>query len=333
MKTHHEFAPVTPDSHIQDTLFELQKADPKIEYRFLKGHHLEDGHFKTDAELREQYLRLTDTLIGVIDGTIDGTEPYDAVIYLDKSARPVSWLVNELWDDLAREQGTEFTEHKVPKRPQTLFLNIDREQWLPTVDPMRSGAIDVNAIPESTIDQLREIYRPKPGSEETRLDGKRVLIVDEVSVTGSTLSIAQKILERALPNTEFGTTHWMSPGTYQAKDGTRRNNDIPVWYKSHDPTGRGVDNRDVVKSLNSKSRIQKIGMYFLSTAFAKIDPNSVQLRAEVKQLAKDLRDKKILFTPSIKREDSDMVARIQSVNDVTLEEFKQAKQAGPAFRK
>ncbi len=44
------------------------------------------------------YLRDTVALISMIDGSAEATGrktyPYDHVVYLDKSARPVSWLVN-----------------------------------------------------------------------------------------------------------------------------------------------------------------------------------------------------------------------------------------------
>ncbi len=47
------------------------------------------------------YVKDTALLISAIDGRLNSGVPYDHVIYLDKSARPVSWLINLFWDDFA----------------------------------------------------------------------------------------------------------------------------------------------------------------------------------------------------------------------------------------
>ena len=323
MKKSAEKTNISPDMFTQETLFDVQ---PRTEYKILKGHYLEDGTYKTDEELHQQYLRNTDRLIGVIDGTMNGNPPYDAVIYLDKSARPVAWMVNELWPDLARVPGTKFADGVVPERPKTYFLNIDREQWLPTIDPGHTGSYNIDAIPEETIDSLRAIYRKNENSDTSLLSNRRVLIVDEVGVTGSTLSIAQAILQRAFPDATFDTEHWMRPSLHTSADGAKRNNDIPVWYKADDVMGRAVANRDLMRSKNSKSRTQRLGMWFLSSIFGYVDQEGLQLRSEIKQLCEDLREKKILFTPSPQREMEDADERIQVINDMTLDEFRAKKQ-------
>lgn len=66
----------------------------------------------------DYYVQRTDALITKLDGTV--WRP-NFVIYLDKSARPVSWPSRELWDALAArdESGAPTT------RPQSLFVNID----------------------------------------------------------------------------------------------------------------------------------------------------------------------------------------------------------------
>lgn len=323
MNSRAEITSSYPD-YYQESLFYIR---PDTEYRILKGHSLENGTQKTDEQLREQYLRNTDRLIGIIDGTISDKEPYDVVLYLDKSGRPVAWMVNELWDDLARQAGTSFDDDIVPPRPQTYFLNIDREQWLPTVDPNHTGLYNIDAIPEETIDSLRSIYQLHSGSYETLLSNKRVLVVDEVRATGSTLAVAQQILRRAFPDTLFDTEYWMDPGLYTGKDGVSRNNDVPVWYKANDPTGRAVADRDLLRSKNSRSRVQRLGMWFLSSTFAQVDENSLQLRNEIKQLARDLRHKKVLFTPCPQRGIDDASERICAINGMTIEEFRHRKQS------
>jgi hypoxanthine phosphoribosyltransferase len=64
------------------------------------------------------YLMKTEKTIKDLAGESGELPRTDIAIYLDKSARPVSWLVNELWED--------FTDR--PK-PQTEHLAIDRVAW------------------------------------------------------------------------------------------------------------------------------------------------------------------------------------------------------------
>ncbi len=62
--------------------------------------------------------------IAVLAGEAQGHQrPSDAAIYLDKSARPVSWLVNEMWED--------FTD--APRPEYEGFLAIDRITWFRAV--------------------------------------------------------------------------------------------------------------------------------------------------------------------------------------------------------
>ena len=81
------------------------------------------------------YLQDTAWLISVIDGTVstDGKVgsgiPYDHIVYLDKSARPVSWLVNMFWEEFAAKDP----EGKPIKRPGHSYVNIDRSPWFRNV--------------------------------------------------------------------------------------------------------------------------------------------------------------------------------------------------------
>ncbi len=54
---------------------------------------------------------------------------YDHVVYLDKSARPVSWLVNMFWNDFAAE---DLNGNKIC-RPKHSYVNIDRSPWFRNV--------------------------------------------------------------------------------------------------------------------------------------------------------------------------------------------------------
>lgn len=66
------------------------------------------------------YVRDTALLISKIDGSLDDEQPFDHVVYLDKSARPVSWLINMFWND--------FSVGGVA-RPHHSYINIDRVPW------------------------------------------------------------------------------------------------------------------------------------------------------------------------------------------------------------
>lgn len=301
--------PLTFEQSGQGVLFDIEHFGAEhlgTDYKILVGHWLEDGSWKDDASLRKQYVRYTDKLIGRLDGTLEDEQPFDVAIFLDKSARPVAWLVRALWELLAREKGTDFKEQRVPPMPEMYFLNIDREQWLPTVDPMRTGILNMKAVPEEAINSLRGIFQnvEADASASTSLDDKRILIIDEVSVTGSTLRIAQKLLQRAIPSASFDTAHWMMPGMFNDRNGSR-NNDIPVWYKQHSSRGRGVADRDLRRSEKSKSKRQRMGKWFLSTVFDEPDGDSIQLRNEILQLARDTEDGLVKYQPAATRDDID----------------------------
>lgn len=313
----------------QDYPFDYHE-EQSFQYELLKGHHRTDGSYKTDDQLRSEYIRRTDELIQRITegvqiknaetGELEIRRP-DVVVYLDKSARPVSWLVKELWPKLAADPG-----EPVPPMPETRFVNIDREQWVNTVDPQGLGDMDIDLVDQSIIRSLRSIFMTpvhKKGSlgehideAPTELDDKTVLIVDEVFSSGRTLTIAERFFKRAFPKAAIAGTYWMS-GIVQ-KGMAVGNADLPVWYKEKDPTGRGIDNRDERKSQRSSSMTQRLGSWFLSTAFENPDPNSNQLRQEIHQLA---RDPNVLVTPSSTRPVEDTIKRATVLNDLTLEEY------------
>ena len=69
-----------------------------------------------------------DTIARITGETDPPTRRSDAVIYLDKSARPVSWLVNELWEDFTQEPRPDIEE----------FMGIDRVNWF------RAAGLDVD---------------------------------------------------------------------------------------------------------------------------------------------------------------------------------------------
>lgn len=83
-----------------------------------------EGHRWNIDKTASEYVTDAANLITVMDGTAEmyaddpEREKPDHVIYLDKSARPVSWLVNTFWKDFSEEE-----------RPSHSYLNIDRLPW------------------------------------------------------------------------------------------------------------------------------------------------------------------------------------------------------------
>lgn len=302
-----------------------------FEYRLLTGHDRTNKSHKTDHQLRMEYLNLTDKLIyRIVQGhevTDPNTgekshEPYDTLIFLDKSARPVAWLLKGMWDKLAIDDDGE--RHPIPN---IRFLNIDRMQWVNKVDPNGSGIMDIDMVDDSIIQSLRSIFvEPKYKKDTTgsyihdvpsELDNTNVLIIDEVRSSGKTLDIAKKFIRRAFPTTEVDGTYWMGAVVEKRiKTGARSyttatgNADIPVWYNEDTVFGRGVGDRSP-KSGHAKNITQRLGRWFLSTRLKKQDPASDQLRAEIRQLTEH---PDVPFRPSIERDDESYDLLISKLN-------------------
>lgn len=323
----------------QGELFSAGEVGPEqdqTEYELLVGHRRTDGTYKTTEQLRTEYIQRTDELIRLMTEGVDVDDPVtgersrqrpDVVVYLDKSARPVSWLVRELWDKLAPAPG-----EAVPEMPETRFVNIDREQWVNTVDPYGKGHMNIDLVDDSVVRSLRSIfvdnnYKQSGLSEEldsarTQLDNKTVLIVDEVFTSGRTLTIAERFFQRAFPTARIAGAYWMK-GIAQKKQATG-NADLPVWYKEDDVRGRGVANRDERLSQRSHSLTQRLGGWFLSTGFKEMDPASLQLRKELHKLAND---PEVLIVPSNLRDMDDYDRRAEALNGMDLEQFMAEKRA------
>lgn len=312
--------------------------EPEFRYRLLRGHRRTNGTFKDDETLRAEYVHLTDELIYKMTGgevefrSLSGDVVKDArpdyVIWLDKSARPVAWLTKELWPQLASD-----SDGSIPEMPEFRFVNIDREQWAPTLDPLHTGFMDYSAVPQNITRSLRSIFiRPELKRDgitdaiddtPSELDGKNVLIIDEVRASGRTLEMAKAFFKRAFPSSYVSGAHWMSR-TVSNTDGSG-NADLPVWYKSDTPYGRGVGNRDTDKSLRSPSLGQRLGAWFLSTALDGGDEDSITLREEMKHLSDDVSEGEILVIPSFDR--PDYFDRAERLNNTTRQEFEQKKKS------
>ena len=213
------------------------------------------------------YLTETARLISVIDGRLNSGIPYDHIVYLDKSARPVSWLVNMFWDEFALKD-----ENGVPfKRPKHSYINIDRAPWFRNVGinvnddgrQKEDGELatygdfvnNINNLSQRHLAEIRALYIPGGIEEEsiewvmshpTILDTKNVLIVDEVSRTGATLDIAKHRFRLAIPDAEnISGVYFWHPGEPLLKLGEEVVlTSLPVWYDPTTLTGRGIGSPD-----------------------------------------------------------------------------------------
>lgn len=233
-----------------------------------------------DSEgMRAKYVENTEKLIDVIrHGFANEGGPEhdsaDVVFYLDKSARPVYWLTDALWDA--------FTDKRATPRPATHFLNLHAQEGPAGGRPTREDMIrEVEAgIYDGYIATMRDVYPD--------MADKNLLVVDEVSVSGSTEELAYQIFRRAFPDAHIKSAAWMQAGKREDRQGNSYPTEIPVWYKKSSDSGRGVSGVNLEKSQLSGSSVQREGAEILSTRPDKPDLESLQLRKEIRQLARDV---------------------------------------------
>ncbi len=277
-------------------------------------------------ELRAEYISLTDSLIQEM-----ATQHTDVAIFLDKSARPVAWMVSELWDTL----GPKLADGSTPPPPEIKFLNIDREQWGVILGRSEDQGISIELLPQERVDELRAVFKPilPQDSADTMLTGKKVMLVDEIRVSGDTLEMAHKILARAFPDAEDIQSHYWMNGKVKIdpKSGSRYNSEIPVWYSDREVTGRLIANRDSSKSNQSNSQRQRIGRFWLSTAFREPDHQGIELKREVKLMAEELKNHNLPYLPSpLWDEETEPVEdRIKRINGMTVEEYVNLRSHNP----
>ena len=243
-------------------------------------------------ETMGRFVKSTADCIAVIAGEDTGYRSSekipaaDHIIYLDKSARPVSWLNNVFWDA--------FTDKP---RPKHSYLAIDRMEWFARTDtPVDSSGYIKDAsgeahvatfqdflqenVSDEDIARIRALYIPGGIEDEdvekimqtpTGLEGKNITIVDEVGRSGSTLNIAKYLVSRAIPEAASvnGYTYW-DAGIQVGPNNEHQMRGVPVWYDAHSRAGRGIG--DVNEAFfaeryeqypNPKTRAQKFGAIVL----------------------------------------------------------------------
>lgn len=313
------------------------EEDASFEYKILKEGLESTGEWVSGDKLRMDYLRTTDGLIHKITKGMEITDkatgekvnqPYSTIIFLDKSARPVSHLVREMWPVSAKDLDS----GEIPPMPEFKFLNIDRRQWINEIDPVGTGIINMDSVDESVIRSLRSISLTPEGKRQVEADGlteeienmpaaldnKTILVVDETHYSGDTLRIATGLLGRAFPTAQISTAYWM-------KEKVKGHNRNPRWYDDTTKMGRGVNDRyaDVKKLANSpeKNLYQKIGGYFLSAPHWRVeeglrDELYYQLIGDIKEL---VHNPDVPVMPSFGREDAEdrIVAYNSGFSDIS----------------
>ncbi len=324
----------------EQTLADRFKVDPNNYQIFSR-----QAGYRTDkitGKLESQTLSINETLGLMVGRTAeliskltgkDGHTAADHVIYLDKSARPVSWLVDEFWDDFTNA-----------RKPESTYLAIDRVYWLKAVGiDIDSHQYFINASGEKQLARGSDFWKefdalPKERQQEylariralyieggianenvaeimntpTVLDKKNLVIVDEVSRSGTTQEIAVGLLKRAIPelNSVRGVVFWQDQFKItDAKKGEIQMGNAPVWYPHdlNDWRGRGVKDinpafyeNQYKKNPNNKTRAEKFGSIVLGEPL--LDRNdepgqpSWKLREEIERMRDDYDSGHILPT-------------------------------------
>ena len=174
------------------------------------------------------------------------------LIYLDKSARPVSWLLNNAWNGLFPDI----------KKPETKYLNIGREKVLPIHPDVLADNLYQPNHPlfnpsHKVAETVRQIYTKRGQKDETYLDGKNICVVDEFTATGASINSAAAVINTAF---EGRLTGPVAQETVFSEE--------PEWYQNKWMVG--VEDKDESSFLVQGQAI---------TA------NSHQLRGELKLLA------------------------------------------------
>ena len=239
----------------------------------------------------------------------------DHVVYLDKSARPVCWMVNSFWDAFTDKQ-----------RPKHSFLAIDRKEWFARTDTSLQpneyvsnpdgsvhvanfGDFKAENVSREDVARIRATFIPGGIETEdpdeimktpTGLEGKNITIIDEVSRSGSTLAIAQHLIKLAIPEAASVNVHafWdsgkqINPGN----SGEAQMRGVPVWYDPESSIGRGIG--DINESFfakrheqfnTPKTRAQKFGAIVLG-AFVDLSAEpgnrSRKLASEIRTMRKE----------------------------------------------
>lgn len=160
----------------------------------------DDGsyHILSDVNQRRQ---LASDMAAFVHARV--TEQYESMsdynnqtlVFLDKSARPAAWFFRYMWHNL----------YSTYPAPDIKYVNIgqekgpEHEEFLVDFSSLKDTEAFYNKTKGNTkmVNDLKKVFQKKEGSEETYLDNRDVLIVDEHSNTGNTLVVAKALFDGA----------------------------------------------------------------------------------------------------------------------------------------
>lgn len=285
-------------------------------------------------DIEAQYVTDTDALAGIFTSDVKESkhfldkkarypdEPVTHAIYLDKSARNVSSIINKLWSPLIGKSSEEI--------PEASFLNIDKEKYLlamgfparelqrPDLDKISLDKLHPK-FHKDIIQQIRALYlRPEDidkidennlddvWSYPTVFDGQRVAIVDETRSSSATLRIADMLLQEAFPDAHIEPVVRSVPPLFRwsltKDDGSVESHfaayHVPVWYDSKSSEGRGgIDDNNPELLAKSNKKTERIGRHVLSVMRTEMDSKSRELLDDFALLAKRFSDGDIPYRP------------------------------------
>jgi hypothetical protein len=103
------------------------------------------------------------------------------LLYLDKSARPLSWLIDDVLSQLHPDI-----------QPHTAYINIGQEK---TDDFGWINKRRYKSQHHEWIDRLRAMYQDSSRPGETIFAGSTVWVVDEFTISGSSLFMAERLVK------------------------------------------------------------------------------------------------------------------------------------------
>lgn len=165
-------------------------ATPTLKYEYM-----------TDIEQRRLLAERVDQLI---DRVI--TENITNLVFLDKSARPISTLFRELWN----------IKHPDQRYPLINFINVGTEnshtkgKTAYERDPIKlpgdvtslAELSEVTGIPFRDLLDFQAIYARSLGDDVDGNKERSILVVDEYSNSGASLGLASKLIEVAFPQAQ-----------------------------------------------------------------------------------------------------------------------------------
>ena len=267
-------------------------------YRILRPDTRRGAH-RSVEELLEDYVAMLNPLIEAMAGADDAAGA-DVAVFLDKSARPLAWMIRALGSHVAPQRSGEGSQLAVVRpMPAMRFVRIDRLAW--RLDRRRSFAeAGMRPVTDDEVRGLRAVFQIGTRNE---LDGRRLLVIDEQSETGDTLRVARILFEKAFPTSQTTTMRWIN-SRIDPRTGHPAVVKIPAWYPlddalggPDDPRGRGVFDPVPYESDRPAHgpRFPPESYPFLCTPAISepggearaSDPASMQLRLEVRRLVED----------------------------------------------